>query len=116
LSAVNRVLDEAKIERSQIKQVLLVSVSSRVPIIQQLLLSLFGGVILLRANNPDEVEVSGVSIATTMVREGQDNPSALYLLGKSSRQASGFSQQGASWRQYCVGKVKFLFAWAANYV
>ncbi|KAF4448731.1 heat shock protein 70 [Fusarium austroafricanum] len=84
LSPINRVLDDAKIEakikKSQIKQVLLVGGSSRIPMIQQLLSSLFDGKVLSRAINPDEGEVSGLAIAATMVKGGQDKPSIPYLL------------------------------------
>ncbi|KAF9768065.1 hypothetical protein IL306_014684 [Fusarium sp. DS 682] len=80
LSPVNRVLDEAKIEKSQIKQVLLVGGSSRIPMIQQLLSSLFDGKVLSRAINPDEGEVSGLAIAAAMVKGGQDKPGTPCLL------------------------------------
>jgi L1 cell adhesion molecule like protein len=75
LEPVERVLREAKVDKSSVHEILLVGGSSRIPRVQQILSSYFNGKDLNKTMNPDEGEVSGLAITAADYAGETSNPS-----------------------------------------
>ena len=62
LQPVDRVLTDAKIDKSQVHEIVLVGGSTRIPKIQKLLSDFFGGKKLEKSINPDEAVAYGAAV------------------------------------------------------
>ena len=67
MDPVEKVLSDAKIDKSQVHEIVLVGGSSRIPKIQQLLSDFFHGKALNKSVNPDEVVAAGASIQAAIL-------------------------------------------------
>jgi L1 cell adhesion molecule like protein len=67
MDPVEKVLSDAKIDKSQVHEIVLVGGSSRIPKIQQLLSDYFHGKALNKSVNPDEVVAAGASIQAAIL-------------------------------------------------
>ena len=67
LDPVERALHDAKMDKSQIDDVVLVGGSSRIPKVQQLLSNFFSGKALNKSVNPDEAVVYGAAVQAAIV-------------------------------------------------
>ncbi|EMS59010.1 Heat shock cognate 70 kDa protein [Triticum urartu] len=78
---VEKCLSDAKVEKSQIHDVVLVGGSTRIPKIQQLLNDFFNGKKLCKSINPDEAVAIGAAVqAATLSGEGNQKVQDLILL------------------------------------
>lgn len=77
---IDRVLHDAKMDKSEVHDILLVGGSSRVPRVQKILSSYFNGKDLTKTMNPDEGEVSGLAIKAAMCAGGTCHQNLLDLL------------------------------------
>lgn len=79
LDPVEKVLRDAKMDKSQIHDIVLVGGSTRIPKIQQLLQDYFNGKELCKAINPDEAVAYGAAVQAAILT-GQGNSSTKELL------------------------------------
>ena len=82
MEPVERVLQDAKIDKSQIDEIVLVGGSTRIPKIQQLLSDYFNGKELNKSVNPDEAVAVGASIQASILSdpEGSEKTKDILLL------------------------------------
>ncbi|XP_042297151.1 LOW QUALITY PROTEIN: heat shock 70 kDa protein-like [Sceloporus undulatus] len=64
---VERALDDARLKKAQVDEVLLVGGSTRIPMIQRLLSQFFDGKALCKAIDPDEAVVQGAAIQAAIL-------------------------------------------------
>lgn len=67
MDPVEQVLMDAKLDKSQVHEIVLVGGSSRIPKIQQLLSDFFNGKTLNKSVNPDEVVAAGAAIQAAIL-------------------------------------------------
>ncbi|KAG7597208.1 Heat shock protein 70kD C-terminal domain superfamily [Arabidopsis suecica] len=81
MDPVEKVLKDAKIDKSSVHDVVLVGGSTRIPKIQQLLQDFFNGKELCKSINPDEAVAYGAAVqAAILTGEGSDKVQDLLLL------------------------------------
>jgi heat shock protein 1/8 len=81
LDAVQRALQDAKMSKSQINEVVLVGGSTRIPKVQQILGDYFGGKELCRSINPDEAVAYGAAVqAAILTNTATGDASQMILL------------------------------------
>ncbi|CAH2037420.1 unnamed protein product [Thlaspi arvense] len=81
MDPVEKVLRDAKIDKSSVHEVVLVGGSTRIPKIQQLLQDFFNGKELCKSINPDEAVAYGAAVqAAILTGEGSDKVQDLLLL------------------------------------
>lgn len=73
IDPVERVLRDAKIDKSQVDEIILVGGSTRIPKIQQLLSEYFHGKELNKSVNPDEAVAIGASIQAALLTGSDDS-------------------------------------------
>ena len=81
IEPVERVIRDAKMDKSQIDDIVLVGGSTRIPKIQQLLSDFFGGRELNKSINPDEAIAYGAAVqAAILTGQGNETTNGLLLL------------------------------------
>ncbi|KAJ0257126.1 Heat shock 70 kDa protein 5 [Hirschfeldia incana] len=81
MDPVEKVLRDAKIDKSRVHEVVLVGGSTRIPKIQQLLQDFFNGKELCKSINPDEAVAYGAAVqAAILTGEGSDKVQDILLL------------------------------------
>jgi L1 cell adhesion molecule like protein len=82
LQPVEKVLQDAKVSKSQVDEVVLVGGSTRIPKVQTMLADYFGGKELNKSINPDEAVAFGASVQAAILSgaSGSDKLSELLLL------------------------------------
>lgn len=81
LDPVEKVLRDAKMDKSQVHDIVLVGGSTRIPKIQQLLQDYFNGKELCKAINPDEAVAYGAAVqAAILTGQGNETTKELLLL------------------------------------
>ncbi|XP_022845127.1 heat shock 70 kDa protein-like [Olea europaea var. sylvestris] len=81
MEPVEKCLRDAKIDKSQVHEVVLVGGSTRIPKVQQLLQDLFNGKELCKSINPDEAVAYGAAVqAAILTGEGDEKVQDLLLL------------------------------------
>ncbi|KAL3736915.1 hypothetical protein ACJRO7_025790 [Eucalyptus globulus] len=81
MEPVEKCLRDAKIDKGQVNEVVLVGGSTRIPKIQQLLQDLFNGKELCKSINPDEAVAYGAAVqAAILTGEGSEKVQDLLLL------------------------------------
>ncbi|XP_021756776.1 heat shock 70 kDa protein-like [Chenopodium quinoa] len=81
MEPVEKCIRDAKIDKSQIDEVVLVGGSTRIPKVQQLLLDVFNGKELCKSINPDEAVAYGAAVqAAILCGEGHEKVQDLLLL------------------------------------
>lgn len=81
MEPVEKCLRDAKIDKSQVHEVVLVGGSTRIPKVQQLLQDLFNGKELCKSINPDEAVAYGAAVqAAILTGEGDEKVQELLLL------------------------------------
>ena len=79
LKPVEKVLEDAKMQKNQIDEVVLVGGSTRIPKVQQLITEFFGGKEPSKGINPDEAIAYGAAVQAGIL-SGEQNTEALVLL------------------------------------
>ena len=79
LDPVRKALDDAKVERSDIDEVVLVGGSSRIPKIQKLLSDFFDGKSLNNSINPDEAIAHGAAVQAAILSGNSDVQNVLLV-------------------------------------
>ena len=78
---VQNVLNDSKVGKAQINEVVLVGGSTRIPKIQSMLMDMFNGKTLNKSINPDEAVAYGAAVqAAILTGEGNETTGALLLL------------------------------------
>jgi heat shock protein 1/8 len=72
LDPIRKTLDDAKIKKSQINEIVLVGGSTRIPYIQQLLKDFFDGRELNKSLHPDEAVACGAAIQGAIIAQSED--------------------------------------------
>lgn len=80
LAPVERVLQDAKVDKRSVNDVVLVGGSSRIPKVQQLVSDLFGGKELNKSIHPDEAVAYGVAVEAFILTGGQSKKTQELLL------------------------------------
>merc|ERR1712100_815026 len=81
MDPVEKVLRETKMDKSQIRDVVLVGGSTRIPKVQQLLQDFFNGKELCKSINPDEAVAYGAAVqAAILSQDGSETHDSLLLL------------------------------------
>lgn len=81
MEPVEKCLRDAKMDKGQIQEVVLVGGSTRIPKVQQLLQDFFNGKELCKSINPDEAVAYGAAVqAAILTGEGDDKVKSLLLL------------------------------------
>lgn len=80
MDPVDKVLADAKIDKSQVHEVVLVGGSTRIPKIQKLLSDYFNGKQLNKSVNPDEVVAAGAAIQASILSGGTSDRTKDVLL------------------------------------
>ncbi|XP_057444333.1 heat shock cognate 70 kDa protein-like [Lotus japonicus] len=80
METVERCLEDSKMDKSDIVDVVLVGGSSRIPKVQQLLQDFFNGKELCKSINPDEAVAYGAAVQAALLTEGVKNIPNLVLL------------------------------------
>ena len=81
LEPVDRVLQDAKVSKSQVHDIVLVGGSTRIPKVQQLLSDYFGGKELCKSINPDEAVAYGAAVQASILSGNvSDKTSSIVLL------------------------------------
>lgn len=81
MEPVEKTLSDAKMDKGQIHDIVLVGGSTRIPKIQQLLSDFFGGRELCKSINPDEAVAYGAAVqAAILTGEGSEKVQDLLLL------------------------------------
>ena len=79
MDPVEQVLRDAKMDKSQVDEIVLVGGSTRIPKVQQLLKDLFNGKELCKSINPDEAVAYGAAVQAAILT-GQDSSQTKALL------------------------------------
>jgi L1 cell adhesion molecule like protein len=80
LDPVKKALEDARLERSQISEVVLVGGSTRIPKIQEMLSQFFGGITLNKSVNPDEAVAYGAAIQGAILSKNDTSGKTKELL------------------------------------
>jgi heat shock 70kDa protein 1/2/6/8 len=80
LAPVSRVLEDAKITREQVDEVVLIGGSSRIPKVQELLSEFFRGKTLNKSVNPDEAVAYGATVQAAVLSGGMESETLQDLL------------------------------------
>ncbi|KAF5011158.1 hypothetical protein FDECE_2722 [Fusarium decemcellulare] len=80
IQPIERVLADAKMEKSQVDQILLVGGCSRILRVQKLIYSFFDGKDLSKALNPDEADVYGLALTAAILSGETSSPSLNEIL------------------------------------
>jgi heat shock protein 1/8 len=81
IEPINRLLNDAKMSKSDIDEIVLVGGSTRIPRVQELLSDYFGGKSLNKSLNPDEAVAYGAAVqAAILTGQGNEKTSELLLL------------------------------------
>ncbi len=80
MEPVDKVLADAKIDKGQVHEVVLVGGSTRIPKIQKLLSNYFNGKALNKSVNPDEVVAAGAAIQASILSGGSSDRTKDVLL------------------------------------
>ena len=80
LTSVEQVLKDAKMSKADIQEVILVGGSTRIPKVQEMLISFFNGKELNKSVNPDEVVSVGAAILAFTLNGGKDKKTNDILL------------------------------------
>ncbi len=80
LEPVKKALEDAKLERGQISEVVLVGGSTRIPKIQEMLSQFFGGINLNKSVNPDEAVAYGAAIQGAILSKSDTSGKTKELL------------------------------------
>ncbi|XP_057797882.1 heat shock cognate 70 kDa protein-like [Salvia miltiorrhiza] len=81
MELVEKCLNDAKMEKSRVDEVVMVGGSTRIPKVEQLLQELFNGKELCKSINPDEAVAYGAAVqAAILSGEGDDKVSNMVLL------------------------------------
>jgi heat shock 70kDa protein 1/2/6/8 len=80
LAPVARVLEDAKITREQVDEIVLIGGSSRIPKVQELLSEFFRGKPLNKSVNPDEAVAYGATVQAAVLTGGMESESLQDLL------------------------------------
>ena len=81
IEPVEKVLKDAKLDKSQVHEVVLVGESTRIPKVQELLKDFFNGKELNKTINPDEAVAYGAAVQAAILRgEGGKKTQELLLL------------------------------------
>ena len=80
LEPVRKALEDAKLERGQISEVVLVGGSTRIPKIQEILSQYFGGIALNKSVNPDEAVAYGAAIQGAILSKSDTSGKTKELL------------------------------------
>lgn len=81
LNPVQKVLEDSKLDKTQIDEVILVGGSTRIPKVQQLLQDYFNGKKLNNSINPDESVAYGAAVqAAILTGQGNENTKEMLLL------------------------------------
>lgn len=80
LEPVKKALDDAKLNQSQISEVVLVGGSTRIPKIQEMLSNFFGGITLNKSVNPDEAVAYGAAIQGAILSKNDSSGKTKELL------------------------------------
>lgn len=80
MQPVQQVLKDANIAKSQVNEVILVGGSTRIPKVQEMLSSFFGGKTLCRTINPDEAVAYGAAVQGAVLSGVQDKATQDLLL------------------------------------
>lgn len=80
LAPVQKVLEDAKVSKSQVDEIVLVGGSSRIPKIQQLLSDFFNGKELCKSVNPDECVAYGATVQAAILSGVQSEQTKDILL------------------------------------
>ena len=81
IDPINRLLNDAKMSKSNIDEIVLVGGTTRIPRIQELLSEYFGGKSLNKSLNPDEAVAYGAAVqAAILTGQGNQKTSELLLL------------------------------------
>lgn len=79
LDPVKRVLDDAKIQKHEVDEIVLVGGSTRIPKVQQLLKDFFNGKELNRGINPDEAVAYGAAVQGGILSKEKDTEGLILL-------------------------------------
>tara|TARA_B110000003_G_scaffold132789_1_gene134814 strand:+ start:19899 stop:21827 length:1929 start_codon:yes stop_codon:yes gene_type:complete len=81
IDPINRLLNDAKMSKSDIDEIVLVGGTTRIPRVQELLSDYFGGKSLNKSLNPDEAVAYGAAVqAAILTGQGNQKTSELLLL------------------------------------
>lgn len=81
IDPINKVLQDAKISKSEIDEIVLVGGSTRIPKVQELLTDYFNGKNLNKSLNPDEAVAYGAAVqAAILTNQGNKQTSELLLI------------------------------------
>ena len=81
IDPINRLLNDAKMSKSDIDEIVLVGGTTRIPRVQELLSDYFGGKSLNKSLNPDEAVAYGAAVqAAILTGQGNEKTSELLLL------------------------------------
>lgn len=81
LEPLNRLLQDAKMSKGDIDEIVLVGGTTRIPKVQEILSDYFGGKKLNKTLNPDEAVASGAAVqAAILTGQGNDKTNQLLLL------------------------------------
>jgi L1 cell adhesion molecule like protein len=80
LEPVRKALEDAKLDRGQISEVVLVGGSTRIPKIQEMLSQYFGGITLNKSVNPDEAVAYGAAIQGAILSKSDTSGKTKELL------------------------------------
>ena len=80
LEPVKKALEDARLDRSQISEVVLVGGSTRIPKIQEMLSQFFGGITLNKSVNPDEAVAYGAAIQGAILSKNDSSGKTKELL------------------------------------
>ena len=81
IDPINRLLNDAKMSKSDINEIVLVGGTTRIPRVQELLSEYFGGKSLNKSLNPDEAVAYGAAVqAAILTGQGNEKTSELLLL------------------------------------
>lgn len=81
LNPVKKVLQDSKIDKSQVHDIVLVGGSTRIPKVQELLKNFFNGKEPARSINPDEAVAYGAAVqAAVLTNQGSEKTDSLLLL------------------------------------
>ena len=80
LNPVEKVINDAKMSKSQIDEIVLVGGSTRIPKVQELLSNYFGGKELNKSINPDEAVAYGAAVQAAVLNGEEDMGQDLLLL------------------------------------
>lgn len=77
---LKKVLEDSKIRKENIHEIILVGGSTRIPKIQQMLRAYFGGKTLNKSINPDEAVAYGAAVYASVLGDSEDKADGVVLL------------------------------------